>query len=168
MHCTALGIFVFVFGCLISPLTGGVPKRESWRCLVKVVMTSPLQEAFLSHRGHIYGYLGAILARLGGVLGASWSCVGPSWGHSGACKWGFRSRGVQQIGSRRCEVRVVMTSPLQETFLSHRGHIHGHPGAILARLGGILARHGAILGPLGGLKMLFSFGGCATNGKLTM
>ena len=63
-------------------------------------MTSPLQEAFLSHRGHIYGHPVAILARLGGFfepswlyaghhgailasLGASWGHLGHTWGHLG-------------------------------------------------------------------------------------
>ena len=45
-------------------------------------MTSPLQEAFLSHRGHSYGHLGAILASLGGV----WGHLGQMWGHLGATR----------------------------------------------------------------------------------
>ena len=61
-----------------------------------------------------------------------------------------------------------MTSPLQEAFLSHRGHTCGHLGAILASLGGILATRGAILGPLGGLKIAFSLERCAKNKKSTI
>ena len=61
-------------------------------------MTFFLQEDVLSHRGHMHGHLGAILASLGGVLGASWPDVGPFGGHSGVGKWRFRSGGVHKMG----------------------------------------------------------------------
>ena len=51
---------------------------------VELKLSFLFQEDLLSHRGHMHGHLGAILASLGGVLGASWPDAGPSWGHPGA------------------------------------------------------------------------------------
>ena len=72
------------------------------------------------------------------------------------------------MGSRRCEVKAVMTSSLQEAFLDHRGRTYGHVGAISqswGRLGDILARCGAILGPLGSLNIAFYQGGMQEIGS---
>ena len=49
-----------------------------------------------------------------------------------------------------------MTSSFQEGFLSYRGHMHGHLGAILASLGGVWGHLGQMWGHLGATRGLES------------
>ena len=72
---------------ILGPLGGLKVAFSLGRCaqngkmtmLTESVMTSSLQEAFLSHRGRTSGILGAILAS----LGASCGHLGHTWGHLG-------------------------------------------------------------------------------------
>ena len=106
-------------------------------------MESSLQEALLSHLGY---------------LGPCWGHLGRTWGHLGAIlgtvgailearKWCFRMGGVQKMGSWRYEVKLILTSSLQEAFLAHPGRTYGHLGAILASLGGVLGASWPYVGP---------------------
>ena len=64
-----------------------------------------------------------------------------------------------------------MKSFIQEDCLSHRGHMHGHLGAILASLGGVWGHLGQMWGHLGATRGLESYifaGSCAQNGEMTM
>ena len=64
-----------------------------------------------------------------------------------------------------------MTSSLEDGFLSHRGYMHGHLGAILASLGGVWGHLGQMWGHLGatrGLESCIFAGSCAQNREMTM
>ena len=144
----------------------------SWRYQLDAVQAPSLQEAILSHLGAILGYLGPFWGDLGrawGHLGAIW---GGSRGHPGSSKMAF------SLGRCATNRKLAMLSSGCYDISSARNLLElswaclqpsrAYLGPSWGRLGSILAICGAILGPLGGLKMVFSLGRCAKNGKLTM